>query len=265
MLATLLELQQSADWAGGGHADGTAWLELAGRLGSGAFALLFVFLVLRAALRRQRYRAVGVLSAEDLKLLQAELTAAELRTVGEIVPVVVERSDRHPAASWLAATSTLLLGSAVLAAWMPWERPALLLVCQLGLGALGYGLTWLLPGFKRVFLRESRASEMAVEQAVQEFYRHGLHETEAKTGVLLFVSLLERRVVVLADEGIDAKVGEEDWKATDAAILDGIVAGSLRDGLVAGIRKAAELLEQHFPWMDGDRDEVPNRIVIRSE
>jgi len=265
MLMMFLVFRQTTDWEGGGHAIGGAWLELGGRIGSTALLFLFVFLIVRALVRRHRYRAVDVLSAEDQKLVHTELVAAEKRTVGEIVPVVVERSDRHPGASWLAATSTLLLGSALLAPWMPWDRPALLLICQIALGALGYGLTWLLPDFKRVFIRESRATEMAVEQALQEFYRYHLHRTEAKTGVLLFVSLLEHRVVVLADEGIDAKVLPEDWKETDAAILEGIVEGSLRDGVIAGIRKAADLLEQHFPWVKGDRNEVPDRLIIRRD
>ena len=92
---------------------------------------------------------------------------------------------------------TLLCGSALLAGWLPWDQPTLFFLSQLGLGAIGFLAARGLPGFKRAFISEARADEMAREQALQEFYAHGLHRTPNATGVLLFVSLLERRVIVL--------------------------------------------------------------------
>ena len=251
------------DWEAAGHSVSTAWLEFAGRFGAMTLATILGVLVVRAFLRRHRYRATDVMSQADLDAVHAALVAAEKRTVGEIVPVVLERSDRHPAAAWLAAVAFVLLGSALLASRLPWDEPALLLLSQIVLGAIGYGLARALPDFQRLFIRESRATEMAEEQAFQEFYRQGLHRTAAATGVLLFVSLLEHRVIVLADEGIDARVTPEDWSRTDAAILAGVAAGSLRDGLVQGIEAAGDLLAEHFPWEEGDRNEVPDRVVVR--
>ena len=122
-----------------------------------------------------------------------------------------------------------------------------------------------MPGFKRVFIFEDRATAVAEEQAFQEFYANGLHKTEAATGVLLFVSVLEHRVIIMADEGIDSKVGAEFWANTDDAILDGIRHGSLRDGLVSGIERAGERLAEFFPWREGDRNEIPDRVIVRRE
>jgi putative membrane protein len=229
------------------------------------FAALIVALVLRALARQGRYRAMGSLDVDDQRAVHEALAEAERRTVGEIVPVVVGRSDAHPAAEWLAALSVVLVGSAVLVGLLPWDRPVIVLLSQVGLGALGFGLARWLPDFKRMFIREDRATEVAEEQAFQEFYRNGLHKTEAATGVLLFVSLLEHRVVILADEGIDAKVDAEFWADTDDAILKGIRRGSLRDGLIAGIRRAGELLAEQFPWQQGDRNEIPDRVIVREE
>lgn len=253
------------DWEGAGHAIRFEWLELLGRFSSWALLALFLGLVVRAFLRRRRYRAVDVLSKEDLDALHAEIVAAEKRTVGEIVPVILERSDGHPAAHWLSAVFALLLGSALLGGILPWDRPPLLILAQVALGAVGYLASRFLPDYQRLFIREARAKEMAEEQAFQEFHRHDLHETEARTGVLLFVSLLEHRVVVFADKGINEKLDSGHWVATDRAILDGIRRGSLRDGLIAGIRSAADVLAEHFPWEEGDRNEVPDRVIVRRE
>ena len=252
-------------WQAGGHALPDHWIPLLGR---GALVILvaaIAALLLRAVLHRRWYRATGVLSDEDLRAIHDALAAAERRTVGEILPVVLERSDRHPGACWLAALSFALLGSACLAGVLPWERPAWVLLAQLALGALGYASARLLPDFQRFFISEARAREMAEEQAFQEFHRYGLHRTEARTGVLLFASLLERRAIVLADQGIHAKVEDDRWTKTNDAILAGIRAGSLRAGLSAGVKSAGEVLAQHFPVQEGDKNEVPDRVIVREE
>jgi uncharacterized membrane protein len=68
---------------------------------------------------------------------------------------------------------------------------------------------------------------------------------------------------VLGDEGIAAKVSPEHWETTKDAVLDGIRRGSLRDGLVEGIRRCEAVLAQHHPWTAGDRNEIPDRLVVR--
>jgi putative membrane protein len=226
---------------------------------------LLLFFVVRALVRQRRYRAVGTFSEDDRRIVREAIARAEKKTVGEILPVVVERSDPHPGANWLAALLCVLIGSALTAAWLPWDSPALVLLLQLAMGVVGYGLAALLPGFKRLFVFSGRATAVAEEQAFQEFYANGLHKTEAATGVLIFVSLLEHRVIVMADEGIHSKVDDDFWAETDGLILQGIRNGSLRDGLVAGIDRAGDCLAEFFPWVEGDRDEIPNRLIVRRE
>jgi putative membrane protein len=152
----------------------------------------------------------------------------------------------------------------LLAPWLPFERPLLLLLAQAAMGAVCY-LCARLPDFQRFFMRERRATEMAQEQALQEFFRYGLHETAERTGVLLFVSLLEHRVVVLADQGIDARVDPDRWIKTTTLVLTGIQRDDLRGGIVDGIQSIADVLALHFPWAEGDRDEIPNRVIVRRE
>jgi putative membrane protein len=245
-------------------ASGSIWA-LLGIIGPAICVALLVFFLVRALVRHRRYRVVASFAEADERAVRRALAEAERKTVGEILPVVVERSDPHPGADWLAALAFALVGSALLAAWLPWNRPFLVLVSQLAMGAVGFALARLLPDFKRVFIFEDRATEVAGEQAFQEFHRNALHKTEAATGVLLFVSLLERRVIVLADEGIDAKVDAGFWADTDDLVLEGIRRGSLRDGLVAGIRRVGEELATDFPWTEGDRNEIPDRVIVRTQ
>ncbi len=252
-------------WTPAGEQAASDVWHIAGLVGGAVFAALLLFFVVRALFRQGRYRVVNSFTEEDGRAVHDAVAAAEKRTVGEILPVVVERSDPHPGADWLAALCFLLVGSGLLAGWLPWDHPTLLLLSQLVMGALGFVLARLLPDFKRLFIFEDRASAVAEEQAFQEFYANGLHKTEAATGVLLFVSLLEHRVIILADEGINAKVDDDFWAGTDDAILDGIRTGSLRDGLVAAIHHVGERLSISFPWQEGDRNEIPDRVIVRRE
>lgn len=238
------------------------WFERAGPwvLLAGVCALL-----VRALVHARRYRTDAVLAPDAERRVHAALIEVERHTVGEVVPVVLGRSDAHPSGEWRSGLVMLTLGSALLEGVLPWHAPWLVILCQLGLGAAGYGLARALPGWKRMFVAEGRATEVAHEQASLEFQRLELHRTESRTGVLLFVSLFERRVVVLGDIGIHARVGDAQWTRTRDAVLAGIDRDDLASGLVDGIRASGEVLTAHFPVAGGDRNEVPDRLVVRAE
>jgi putative membrane protein len=261
---SLLTLQTDA-WSAAGHDGPGSWVHWLGLLGP--WVLLAVLLVglVRAVLHRRRYRALSVLDATAQERVREAIRAAERRTVGEVLPVVVERSDPHPAAEWLAALVFLLTGTAALLPHLPWQEPRVFLLVQLGFGALGFGLTRAMPAFKRMFVFERRAELVAEEQAFQEFYANGLQRTPRATGVLVFVSLFERRVVVLADEGIAAQVDPQTWGQVDEVVLAGIRRGSLADGLVEGVARVGEVLAGPFPRGEDDPNEIPDRLIVRRE
>jgi putative membrane protein len=247
-------------WDAGTH----PLLSLVSTYGPWVLGAATLLVVLRALVRSHRYRAVKVLGPEAQTSVNDTIRSAERTTLGEIVPVVLERSDDHAAARWRCALFGLLVGSALLESFLPWTEPERLLACQLALGALGYALARLLPDLERMFVTESLASEAAEEQAVQEFHRYGLRETKSRTGVLIFVSLFERRVVVLGDEGIHAKAGDDLWKRTRDAILGGVAKDALADGIVQGVRACGEVLAVHDPSDGSDPNEVEDRLVVRS-
>jgi putative membrane protein len=257
MLSILFQSGADGTWAS------DPWHELWRWLGPSLFGALVVGLIVKALLRRKLYLAVDVLHKPDLDAVHDALRAAEKRTIGEIVPVVFERADAYPEARWRAGAAFTFFAALLLAAWLPWHAPHWLLACLSASALLGGLLAAWLPDVARTFVTSARVTEMAEEQAFQEFFRHGLHKTAEQTGVLLFVCLFERRVIVFGDAGIDAKVGAPAWADARDALLKGIRAGSLRDGLIASIRQLGDVLAQHFPWREGDRNEIPDRLVVQ--
>ncbi|HEX5010610.1 MAG TPA: hypothetical protein VFY71_09425 [Planctomycetota bacterium] len=259
---SLIPIAQSGV-AGTWEAAWPAWLVAAARWGPLLLAALAALLVVRALLRRRLYRAEGVLDETGAAAVRAAIAQAERGSAGELVVVVLERSDEHPDTAWLAGLCTMLLGTALLVTRLPWQRPELVLAAQLALGAVGWLLARALPDIARLFLAERRATEMAHEQALQEFQRFDLSRTAGATGVLLFVSLFEHRVVVLGDAAIHAKVGDPHWDAATRAVLHEVSRGHLADGLQAGVLTCARVLAEHFPPTPGDRNELPNHLIVR--
>jgi putative membrane protein len=256
-------LLQQTGVAGGWNDEWPAWLVAASRWGPLVLAALAALVVLRALLRRRLYRAQGVLDETGAAAVRAAIAQVERRSAGEIAVVVLERSDEHPDTAWLAGLCTMLLGTALLVAELPWQRPELILAAQLALGALGWLLARALPDVARLFLAERRATEMAHEQALQEFGRFDLTRTAGGTGVLLFVSLFEHRVVVLGDAAIHAKVGDAHWDAATRAVLREVARGRMADGLRAGVEACGLVLAEHFPPPLSDRNELPDHLVVR--
>lgn len=261
-------LQTDADRTGattGWDSVGATVIEVLERVGPWVFAAA-IAVVLAISLRRaHRYRLDAVLKADAEPRVRQAIVAVEKTTSGEVVPVVLGRSDAHPVGEWRSACAFAVFGSILLEGQIPWHSPMLAVLFQIGLGVIGFGLARQFVGWKRLFVGEKRATELALEQAHLEFQRLELHRTDAHTGVLIFVSLFERRVIVLGDSGIHAKVGDEHWLKTRDAVLAGIDRDDLAAGLIDGVQKCGEVLSAHFPIAADDRNEILDRLVVRPE
>ncbi len=99
-----------------------------------------------------------------------------------------------------------------------------------------------------------------VRHAERAFVRLGVARTRERNGVLVFVVPSRRRFAVLGDEGIHARVGQEFWDATVAAIREHFVAGDLTTGIVHGVETIGAQLARHFPPSAGDINELPDAV-----
>lgn len=98
------------------------------------------------------------------------------------------------------------------------------------------------------------------ETAARVFEELGMRETANRNGVLIFVARNSRRFAVIGDTAIHEKVGQNFWLEVHDAMKAQFAAGDLTGGIEAGIRMAAEQLEQHFPRKDDDVNELDDSI-----
>jgi putative membrane protein len=211
--------------------------------------------------------AKNFLSGDDRDKISAAVQAAEKRTSGEIVPMVVSASYHYPMADVIGAAAiclplaivlTHLIGSGL---WIGGQN----LWLFLGLFALLFPACYLLvgrtPALKRHFVSRREMDEEVQEAAVTRFYQEGLYRTRDETGVLIFISVFERRVWVLADRGINAKVEPGQWDGVVATIVAGIRQRRPADAICAAVQTVADILQAHFPVRPDDTDELRNIIV----
>jgi uncharacterized membrane protein len=97
--------------------------------------------------------------------------------------------------------------------------------------------------------------------AEKAFARLGMTRTRQRNAVLFFIVPLRRRFVVLGDEGIHAKVGQEFWESLSEILSEEFHKGEFTEGLVQAIEKAGEILAIHFPYDAAtDINELPDTI-----
>ncbi len=102
--------------------------------------------------------------------------------------------------------------------------------------------------------------------AEKAFVRLGMERTRHRNGVLLFVVPGRRQFVVLGDEGIHQKVGQEFWEKVSAAMSAHFRSGKFTEGLLHGIEEAGKQLALHFPEEPGKSvDELPNQVDTGEE
>jgi len=202
------------------------------------------------------------ISEQDKERISQVVKQAESNTSGEIVPLIVHASDAYPHADLAGG----IIGQALLLLAGVWLLPdldlAYLLTTQVVGFIAGFILTRRVPWIKRFILGRRTVETEVYQRAVQAFLEHGLTRTRDRTGILIMTSLLERRVQVLADEGINKKVPEGTWDGVVSLVLDGIRSGSLIDGLCAAVLRCGEILSEEFPIKDDDVDELADKLIV---
>jgi putative membrane protein len=201
--------------------------------------------------------------AEQIRRAVVEV---EKRTSGEIVPMIVYSSSPRGHVPWIlffALFALIAITIQSLNSFFPPGRESALEIANIVVSLIGAFLFSRLQLFQRLCTPKHDLESAALMRAHLEFYEMNLQKTTGRTGVLIFVSLIERFAVVLADEGISRHCSPETWEQAINELLGGIGRGDFAGGMVAAIKICGEILSQRFPRLSDDKDELPNRLVIK--
>jgi putative membrane protein len=222
-------------------------------------------------------RASQLFSEIDRKLIATAIERAEERTSAEIVPVVASASGRYDRAEdifgflmGLGAVSLGWLTCPYMHSEAEWSQGMFLsasglwpvLASMVAGFVAGSALASYFPIFKLPFIPGKEMDEEVKRAAEAAFMSSKIRKTAGATGVLLYVSLLERRVLVLPDDTIAEKLPGQDWKE----ICDSLVAGMKRQSPVQALAEAVagcgDILSEALPRGEDDLDELRNELRL---
>jgi len=104
--------------------------------------------------------------------------------------------------------------------------------------------------------------QTARQRAVEVFSQLRVWDTEHNCGVLVYVQLVDRKVEILADRGINALVPQVEWDAICHRIERSFRKGEFEQGTLAAIEEITVRLARHFPPRATNPDELPNRPIV---
>ena len=200
-------------------------------------------------------------TAEEKERLRATTHEVESRTIGEIVVMVVDHSDHYMEAEVLGSVLLGSLLSLILSVLFFHSS----IWSYIPLSFIFFFPCWFLfikvEVLKRLFIGIRRKEEAVRLRAERAFFERGLYRTKKNTGILFFISLLERKVWVLADKGIYEKMDQETLNRFASGVSRGIKEGRASNALSQAIQEIGGYLANHFPITPDDINELPDDVM----
>jgi putative membrane protein len=217
-------------------------------------------------------KPASLFSKEDRSRIEEAIAKAELETSGEIVPYVVGHSDPYPEAPWRAGALAGLFALCVFSVlnfatdlWLPFGIAEVAVIAALAFAA-GALAVLAFPPLKRLFVHPAALQQRVDERAAMAFLSEEVFKTRERTGILIFLSLFERRVRVMGDSGINAKVKQEEWDGVVRIMVEGMKSGTPAAALCDAIARCGDLLNARgVDIRPDDANELANTVRIEDE
>jgi putative membrane protein len=230
-------------------------------------------------------RASDFFSDEEKQKINKAVKTAEAKTSGEIATMVVKASDSYREAETLGAVLTsgllafivevMLEYYAVTSGNNDWNSLHFSASEFLFYGGSIWTFIPLVfvfflpvrylfryyPALKLPFAGKKRLEEAVRERAVRAFFEKRLYKTSDETGVLIFISLLERKVWILGDKGVDKKISHSVWQGLVKELTIGIRDGKACVALCSVIGLIGTELERYFPGKSDDVNELSDDLL----
>lgn len=219
------------------------------------------------------------LSQDDRDLITAAVTAAERRSDGEIVTIVAARSDAYhdvalhyailmmlfvPAFWALAPQSLVDFATATVLGWnaeLTRQWVMLYLFVKLAGTFLFVRLILAYTPLRMALVPGATKHRRVHRRAVEIFRTSCELKTRGRTGVLLYLSLAEKRAEIVADKAIVDQVEADVWGEAMAALVAEVKAGRPGQGMVRAVEAIGEVLARILPPTLDNPNELPDRVI----
>jgi putative membrane protein len=219
---------------------------------------------------------MNALTDDDKQRINQAVQQAESHTSAEIVPVVAASSGRYDRAEDIAGLWLALIALSVVwalfpmpaiepgnwSAWSPvWQLIALLAAVVCGF-ILGAAITTKISSLRRLFTPAIQMQEEVNRRAREVFFDQRVHHTQAASGVLLYVSMFEHIAVVLADDSVLQRLGQESINELCRSFTRRLRTQDLTTAFCETIHAVGEQLAPSIPKTEGDTNELPDALIV---
>lgn len=207
-----------------------------------------------------------LLDESSLREIGERIAKIEIETSGEIVCLVIPRSDsyRYNLLLWSLIgwfTSSLYF---LIRTHFAWETETLWLLEYQLVGMFSGALFAFYSKFSHWTISPMDMRAKVHRECLANFTAYGLHHTREHTGILLLLSEYERRIEILADRGIHTKLGQAYWDEEVSKIIGRIKEGHAKNGILESLDRIGLKLKEHFPPNPDDHNELSNEVRLGS-
>lgn len=204
---------------------------------------------------------------EDLSTITKTIQEVESKTSAEIVPIIVRQSASYGHVFPLVffglgfgvLSIVIFLGIAFdieHAGFIPLIILFALMLISLALSTFAH--------VKRFTTYESDRLLQVERRAMNEFYASKIHKTHGATGILIFISVVERMAVILADHNISQKVKPQTWIHIHEQLVQHLKQKKIGEGFKLAIEACGEIVIPSFPRLTSDQNELHDNLIIKN-
>jgi putative membrane protein len=197
-------------------------------------------------------------TADDYDSITRAVEGAEEKTSAELVVVVRPFSGSYRDAAYLFGAIVVWL-VLIFILVSTWEIEPYTIPLEIIPFFLVPVLLFMVTPLRRWLTTRRRRARQVQAAARDAFFTEGVHHTRAHTGVLIYLSALERRVEVLADTEVQALVPAAVWNDFVGDIREVWKRKAPARGLVVELEKLGDLLGRYLPATTDNPNEIPNR------
>jgi len=213
---------------------------------------------------------MNLLTSDEKDLISRTVAEAEANTGGEIVTAIIPESDDYAFRELIFSVIAGLLTFVILLLFITsfeslidrlfWSDSTVLLPLSMAsLSLISGGFFYFLfqiPALDRFVVGRKAMAEAVRRRALRHFVESNAYDTIDRTGVLLFISVLERRVELIADKGINAKVAPDTWDRIVSSLIRGIKEKKTAEAITIAIKDIGTILAEHVPPRPDDSNEL---------
>lgn len=216
------------------------------------------------------------LSDSDMQQIKDAVQKAESKTTGEIALALTAESESY---SFWELIASICVSTIVFAILLPfasginnlyeshfwtqpiWFLPAFYVITSFVTILIAFAFMNV-PCIDRIIIPKRVQKTSVTNRAMRYFAESGVYETEEHSGILIFVSYMERQVRIVADSGIASKISQDLWNIIADDLAQGIKSGQTKEGFISAVEKCGQLLAENFPAHEENPNELSDGLAI---